>query len=801
VACPHCGSPHPKEAKICPLTGLAIAAKRPGSLSPGDLLDGKYQITREVGRGAMGVVYEAMHTALGRRVAVKTLLEELSANVQLGERFEREARAASAIGHPHIVDVFDLGRTHEGLLFMVMELLDGESLADTLKRTPQLPISLATHLMAQVLSGLSAAHKNGIVHRDLKPDNIFVLSSEERPNFVKIVDFGISKVLIPRVPGATATATTKGSGTMVGSILGTPLYMSPEQAIGQVASIDHRADIYSAGVVLYEMLCGRTPFVGEGYAQILGGLLEGKYPAPRSLRPDISPALEAAMVRALDRDIENRFPSAAAMRDAISDGHAEVTPSPVMLSASVGDPLRISLADLDGPPAQGSASIALLQEPAPPAPSGRRRANSNADPFAPPPDSEASPLLADDLDGPLAVRPSLGRGPATPPREEPREIVREIAREIVIDESVRPRAPAKGKRTMAPERLLSTRARARLVMALSLLTLAVGARVAYTYLRPTTDGGAAVHRGAITKLRLTVEPSLASVQIDHVPTTQRELSLDSGSPHVLNAAAPGRVTRRFAFEAKPGLELLLRLRHTLPLPSPTDPPPLPAEQAADYPDNPRSMAEIEHAFAKLERYADCLAMAGDASADGKKSGGRGRLRGEELALCQRLVTEAGTGEPAMPELQSAAESFLAASQGGQKLDAIGRVAATFRAEFLAARTAWQLEELSRQGQDEGQKAAWHMRRVALAAQSWLRAHKAQGQVADERAARLREYHEALNDYGRSAGDEFARITGASDLMSAAESVVQLARAKKPSEFAALDAVRRLLSAFNALVLE
>jgi hypothetical protein len=127
------------------------------------------------------------------------------------------------------------------------------------------------------------------------------------------------------------------------------------------------------------------------------------------------------------------------------------------------------------------------------------------------------------------------------------------------------------------------------------------------------------------------------------------------------------------------------------------------------------MAEIEHAFAKLERYADCLAMAGDASADGKKSGGRGRLRGEELALCQRLVTEAGTGEPAMPELQSAAESFLAASQGGQRLDAIGRVAATFRAEFLAARTAWQLEELSRQGQDEGQKAAWHMRRVALAA--------------------------------------------------------------------------------------
>ena len=791
MACPHCGSSHPKEARVCPLTGLAIAAKRPGSLSPGDVLDGKYQITREIGRGAMGVVYEAMHMALGRRVAVKTLLEEMSANAQLGERFEREARAASAIGHPHIVDVFDLGRTQDGLLFMVMELLDGESLADTLKRTPQLPIALATHLMVQVLSGLSAAHKNGIVHRDLKPDNIFVLGSEERPNFVKIVDFGISKVLIPLVPGAAAT--TKGSGTMVGSILGTPLYMSPEQAIGQVAAIDHRADIYSAGVVLYEMLCGRTPFVGEGYAQILGGLLEGKYPPPRSLRPEISLALEAAMVRALDREIENRFPSAAAMRDAISGGSSEVTPSPIMVSASVGDPLRISLVDGEGPAAQGSASIALLKEPAPPAPSERHRASSSADPFAPPPDSEASPLLAEDR--PLTARPAPGRRPAAEPREEPREIVREIA----IDESARPRAAARGKQTLAHERLLSSRTRSHLVKALLLLGLAVGARVAYTYLRP--DEGPTVRRGAITKIHLTVEPSQASVQIDHVPTTQRELDLDSGAPHVLNAASPGRVTRRLAFEAKPGLKLSLHLRHALPLPSPTDPPPLPAELAADYPDDPRPQAEIEHAFAKLDRYADCLAMAGDASAEGKKSAGRGRLRGEELALCQRLVSEAGTAEPTMSELQSAADSYLTACQGGQKQDALGRLAATFRAEFLAARTAWQFEELSRQGKDEGQKAAWHMRRVALAAQGWLRAHRAQGQGSDECAAKLREYQRALLDFAQGAAPDVGRITGVSDVMSAAESVVQLARGKKPSEFAALDAVRRLLSAFNALVLD
>jgi hypothetical protein len=151
------------------------------------------------------------------------------------------------------------------------------------------------------------------------------------------------------------------------------------------------------------------------------------------------------MVRALERDIDQRFPSAAAMRDAISGGSAEVTPSPIMLSASVGDPLRISLAEPDGPSDPGAASIALLQEPAPPAPSDRRRANGSADPFAPPPDSEASPLLADDLDRPLALRPSPDRRPPSEPRQEPRE--------IVVEESARPGAAARGKKTMAPERL------------------------------------------------------------------------------------------------------------------------------------------------------------------------------------------------------------------------------------------------------------------------------------------------------------------------------------------------------------
>ena len=542
------------------------------------------------------------------------------------------------------------------------------------------------------------------------------------------------------------------------------------------------------------MLCGRTPFVGEGYAQILGGLLEGKYPSPRSLRPEISAPLETAIMRALDRDVGNRFPSAAAMRDAISGGTVEVTPAPIMLSSSVGDPLLVPLGEPEGLPGPGSAAIALSQEPAPSTPAHRRRPSISDDPFAPPAEAEAAPLLADDLDRPLAVRSSPGRKSRAEPAEQPRE--------IVVEDSARPRPSAKGKQTMAPERLLSARSRSRLLMALALLALAVVARLAYSYLR-STDGGSVLRRGVACKVHLRVEPSGATVQIDHVPTTQRELSLDSGAPHVLNAAAPGRVTRRLSFEAKPDLALTVHLRHALPLPSPTDPPPLPAELAVDYPDKPRSQSEIEHAFAKLDRYADCLAMVGDASAEGKaeskRGGGRARLRGEELALCQRSISEAQAMDPVMPELQTTAESYLGAVQNGQRLDAIGRMATAFRAEFLAARAAWQFEELSRLGKDEGQTMGWHMRRVALAAQAWLRAHRAQS--AAQRSAKLREYQQAMLDYAQGAGPEMTRIVGASDFLQATENAVALARGKKVGEFAVLDAVRRLLSAFGALVLD
>jgi len=287
--------------------------------------------------------------------------------------------------------------------------------------------------------------------------------------------------------------------------------------------------------------------------------------------------------------------------------------------------------------------------------------------------------------------------------------------------------------------------------------------------------------------------------VDHRPTTERELVLDSASEHVLNAAAPGRITRRFSFAVRPGLRLKVYLGRSLPLPSPTDPPPLPSELLADSPEQAREIHDIEAAFAKLDRYAECLALVGDASPSGKKTGVRGRMRTEEHGLCERLAGEAAAARPAMPELESASEAYLTAVRGGQRLEQLARLGATFRAEFLAARTSWQFEELAWEEKQGGAKSGWQMRRIALAAQSWLRALKA-GQGASQAATKLREYQGAFVDSANQAGADLA-VSGQADFARASEELVALAgEGKKPSDMAALDGCRRLLSAFNALIL-
>ena len=845
MACKHCGESHPPDASRCPVTGREIGTPHPSAgLTIGQALEGKYKIIREIGRGAMGVVYEGLHVALDRRVAVKTLRHEMSNDADLATRFQREARAASAIGHPHIIDVFDLGRTPDGLLFMVMELLDGKPLTTLLQQSPLMPVPLAVNLMTQVLGGLSAAHKHGIVHRDLKPDNIFIINTEDRPNFVKIVDFGIAKKLSPRQPGQVSPAAM--SGTMVGTVMGTPLYMSPEQAIGQVAEIDHRTDIYAAGVVLYEMLCGRTPFQGQGYAAILGAVLEGKYPPPHTLRPDIPPAIEAAIVRAIDRDIQKRFPSAAAMRDAISDGSAAAMPTPIALGAeAAGDGLSLKLATLDGQEAP-APGIALLENVPPPQASrplapGRPRVarGPGDDRFAPTPEQKAPLELGGTRWGSSPPpRAPAGAGAEAPPRPEIRRRAQarseddrprpsaaaldddaqwpalarpfEQAPPPPLAERPRARPPTQAPAALAPEQVLSARTRRLLVKLAIGLGVLIAARVGYHFWQgPSAASAPAPAKGVMRKVTLVLDPPDASVQIDHIPAAKRELSLDSAAPHLLNATAPGRLTRRFSFEAKPGLKLVVRMNHLLVPPSPLDPPPAPAELSLRYPETPRPSDEIDGALAKLDKYAQCLAAASDTSEGGEKAsaGARVRLHGEDLARCQTLVREARDLAPAIAALETAADSYLSAVQAGQKLEAVMRASAALRAELLAARSEWQWQELALEEKLDGRKAAWHMRRFALGANAWLRAMKSDPpahQSVDEQASALNDAYSMFLDYAENARPELARTTGANDFMKAAQDTMAVVRptdGKPRSEFAALGACRRLVAAFNALVVE
>ena len=732
----------------------------------------------------MGVVHEALHTALGRRVAVKTLLGETGEDPELAARFEREARAASAIGHPHIVDVFDLGRTPEGLLFMAMELLDGQSLASLLDKTPCLPLPLAIDLIGQVLGGLAAAHKNGIVHRDLKPDNIFILNTEDRPHFVKIVDFGISKMLVRAVPGPGAAG--RESGTVVGTVLGTPLYMSPEQVLGQVTLIDHRTDIYSTGVVLYEMLCGRTPFEDESSAQVFAHILDGRYFLPSGLRPEIPPAVESAIVRALDRDMEKRFPSAAAMREAVTERSADLTPAPELVSASFGSPLQLAPETKagDAPPlllpqaGPGATRISFGTRPP--------RGEAETDRFAPLPDRAVVPLLADNRARTLAARTS--------------------AADASIDRVRHSRQrPGPASREGAGDRMLSPRNRSRMAKALGLLALLIVACFAYSHLRTMRGQGASPAHREQCKVTLAVQPSEATVQVDHLPVMRDDLLLDEGASHALHAAAPGRITRRFSFKAKPGLELSVHLGRTLTLPSSTDPEPSRSELATSYSKNPASFEEISRAFAKLDRYAGCLALVADG--DARTGANRSGPSGGEISRCIQLLQEAATLQPEMPQLHAAGAAYLQGVASGQGLGAPHERLATFRSEFFAAQVAWQMEELARQEADEGRTAAWHMRRVALAARAWLRQGKtplAPGRGSTDRRARLDEYHEAFLEFARQSPQQMVQVSGADEFMKAAQTLVTLTRdqtGKRQDAAAALAACRQLFAVFNALVVE
>jgi serine/threonine protein kinase len=265
---------------------------------------GNYRIERQLGAGGMGVVYEGTHVLLGRTAAVKVLLAKYSQDDSIVQRFFNEARAATAIKHPGIVEIYDFGHAPEGA-YIVMELCDGESLATRIRRRRTMPVVAAVTIVRHIAGTLAVAHAAGIIHRDLKPDNVFVVRDPdiEGGERIKLLDFGIAKL---------ATETAGPSQTTTGVIMGTPNYMSPEQCRG-AGQIDHRSDLYAIGCILFELLCGRVPFVGEGSGDIIGAHLLTPPPQPSSLMPAIPAELEALVLRLLAKKPAERPESASAL--------------------------------------------------------------------------------------------------------------------------------------------------------------------------------------------------------------------------------------------------------------------------------------------------------------------------------------------------------------------------------------------------------------------------------------------------------------------------------------------------------
>jgi len=245
---------------------------------------GNYAIERELGRGGMGAVYLARHQLLGRTAALKVLLPRFSRDRDIVQRFFNEARAATAIHHPGIVEIFDFGFAPDGVAFIVMELCEGESLAARLRRLRVLSTDAALGITRQIAGALDAAHAAHIVHRDLKPDNIFLVPDPDVAGGerIKLLDFGIAKLVTEEdVPSLTRT----------GALMGTPYYMSPEQCRG-AGRVDHRSDLYALGCILFEMLCGRVPFLGEGAGDIISSHLLIAPPAMRTLVPALTDDVE-----------------------------------------------------------------------------------------------------------------------------------------------------------------------------------------------------------------------------------------------------------------------------------------------------------------------------------------------------------------------------------------------------------------------------------------------------------------------------------------------------------------------------
>jgi serine/threonine-protein kinase len=378
----------------------------------GQLLLDKYMLTRMLGKGGMGEVWEGEHQLTGRRVAVKVLSDAYLSNKKVTARFGREARAASSVQHDGIVEILDQDRTAEGVPFLVMEYLEGESVGQRVKRQKKLSEAEALAIMLPMLDALDAAHQAGVIHRDLKPDNVFILPGVRGAERIKILDFGISQKADEIEQGLT----------QAGSVLGTPHYMSPEQARGE-PNIDVRVDVYAAAVMFYECVVGEVPFDAGNYNALLQIILSRTPASPRSRGAEISAPVEQVILACLAKKREERPPNARVMREllaaapeqdegAVLDTHAwtfREAPKPVPRSLAPIPTAKKQLPELEADvfkPALGTGNFNLPRSDRHMSPQWSGNAARAAAPALPQPELAAPPMAALELDLPSKAQPA-----------------------------------------------------------------------------------------------------------------------------------------------------------------------------------------------------------------------------------------------------------------------------------------------------------------------------------------------------------------------------------------------------------
>jgi len=453
----------------------------------GAVLNGTYRLERMLGEGGMGTVYEAAHQRVPRRFAVKMLNPEILGNREVFDRFRREAEIASSLGSQHIVQVFDFNHAEDGTPYMVLELLEGHDLAKRIATRGRLTLDQTNELLEQASQALSKAHAAGIVHRDLKPANIYLANVEKNDSFVKVLDFGISKVLHTQT-GATRT----------GAVFGTPNYMSPEQAEGRQTEIDHRTDIFAVGAILYECLTGKVAFEAPTLVGTIYQVCHGTPQPIRSFAPEIPTHVEQVLARAMAKQRDQRYPDIDALREDFRKASTVDAMQATMGFATVAAPpptaaLAHAAAEQAGvaQTTLGAASSEVISRP----------------PTAPPQQSRAKVVAIAGAAGialGLVLWLALGRKPA--PEPAPALTPATVTAPEAVPPTPTPAAPA-------PEQAA----------------------------KPTPKPATAPE--AIVQIRLRLTPADARVELDGVMTEANPLRLPRGDrTHKLVVSAPGHVS-------------------------------------------------------------------------------------------------------------------------------------------------------------------------------------------------------------------------------------------------------------------